>query len=405
MGLTALEVGRAKGREKLYRLFDGEGLFLEVTPKGTKRWRVKYYLHGRERRLSLGLYPQVSLALARERLKTVQGQVAAGIDPALARVAANNLATLEASETVEGVAREWYAKFSPAWAESHGSKILRRLETYIFPWLGKSPIRALQPLELLACLRRIEKQGTQETAKRTLQACGRILRYAVATGRSDRDFTRDLQGALAPVSKKRRATLLEPKAIGALLAAIDGYDGSLVTRSALKLAPLVFVRPGELRQAEWKEFDLEKPEWRIPAERMKMGELHIVPLSTQAVEILREIHKHTGKGRYVFPSMRTGTRPISENTVNAALRRLGYASDAMTGHGFRSTASTLLNEQGWHPDLIELQLAHAERDKVRGAYNKAQRLAERRKMLQAWADYLDGLKADGDKVVAIRRPA
>ena len=391
MGLSALEVERARAREKLYRLFDGEGLYLEVTPAGARRWRVKYRLHGRERRLSLGLYPKVSLAQARERLKTVREQVAAGTDPALARLAAENLKALPVAETVEGVAREWYAKFSPAWAESHGSKILRRLETYIFPWLGKTPIKGLQPLELLACVRRIEKQGTQETAKRTLQACGRILRFAVATGRAERDFTRDLQGALAPTPKKRRATLLEPRAIGALLAAIDSYQGSLVTRAALKLAPLVFVRPGELRQAEWSEFDLEKTEWRIPAERMKMKITHLVPLARQAVAILEDLKPFTVRGTYVFPSELTFERAMSDNTLNSALKRLGYQSHVITPHGFRAMASTLLNEQGWNRDAIERQLAHIEQNDVRAAYNYADYLGERRRMMQAWADYLDTL--------------
>jgi len=391
MGLTALEVERAKPREKLYRIFDGEGLYLEITPKGRKRWRVKYVFNGRERRLALGKYPAVSLAQARERLKTVHQQRSSGTDPALAKKAAQNLAVLDADQTVEGIAREWYAKFSPAWAESHGKKILRRLESYIFPWLGKTPVRGVQPLELLACLRRIEKQGTQETAKRTLQAGGRVLRYAVATGRAERDFTRDLQGALAPVAKKRRATLLDPKAIGALLAAIDGYEGSLVTRAALKLGPLVFVRPGELRQAEWTEFDLEKPEWRIPPERMKMRTTHLVPLARQAVAILEDLRPLTGRGKFVFPSELTFERPMSDNTLNSALRRLGYQSHVITPHGFRAMASTLLNEQGWNRDAIERQLAHIEGNDVRAAYNYADYLVERRKMMQAWADYLQTL--------------
>jgi integrase len=391
MGLTALEIERAKAGAKLYRLYDGDGLFIEITPTGSKRWRVKYYLNGRERRLSLGLYPEVSLAQARERLRTVRGQVADGTDPALARAAAENLEVLNASQTVEGVAREWFAKFSPSWAESHSGKVLRRLELYIFPWIGKCPIRGLQPLELLACLRRVEKRGTQETAKRTLQAFGRVMRYAVASGRADRDFTRDLHGALPPVVKKRRATLLDPRAIGALLLAIDGYDGSVVTRAALKLAPLVFVRPGELRQAEWAEFDLAKPEWRIPSERMKMRITHLVPLARQAVAILEDLRPFTGRGKYVFPSELTYDRPMSDNTLNAALRRLGYQSHVITPHGFRAMASTLLNEHGWNRDAIERQLAHVEPNDVRAAYNHADYLLERRKMMQAWADYLDTL--------------
>jgi integrase len=402
MGLSALQIEHAKAGAKLYRLFDGEGLFIEITPTGAKRWRVKYFLNGRERRLSLGIYPAVSLAQARERLKAVHGQVAEGTDPALAKAAAENLAALDATQTVEGIGREWYAKYSPAWADSHGSKVLRRLERYIFPWLGKTPIRGVQPLELLACLQRIEKQGRQETAKRTLQAFGRVMRYAVATGRAERDFTRDLQGALAPVTKKRRATLLDPKAIGGLLAAIDGYDGSLVTRAALKLAPLVFVRPGELRQAEWSDFDFEKPEWRIPPERMKMRVTHLVPLARQAVVILEDLKPVTGRGKYVFPSEITYDRPMSNNTLNSALRRLGYQSHVITPHGFRAMASTLLNEQGWNRDAIERQLAHMEHNDVRAAYNYADYLVERRKMMQAWADYLNMLFHAAQSPPAVR---
>ena len=348
IGLSNLAITQAKPREKLYRLFDGRGLFLEVTPNGTKRWRVKYFLHGRERRISLGVFPTVSLAQARERLRTIHAQVESGTDPALARAAAKNRSVLDSTQTVEGVAREWYEKFSPRWAPSHGPKVLRRLETFIFPWMGKTPIRGAQPLELLACLRRIEKKGIHETAKRTLQAFGRVLRYAVATGRAERDFTRDLIGALPPVARQHRATLLDPKAIGGLLHAIDGYDGNLVTRAALQLAPLVFVRPGELRQAEWCEFDFEEPEWRIPPERMKMRTLHVVPLARQAKVILEDIQALTGRGRFVFPSERTYDRPMSNNTLNAALRRMGYQSHVITAHGFRAMASTLLNEQGWN---------------------------------------------------------
>jgi integrase len=257
---------------------------------------------------------------------------------------------------------------------------------------------------LLSVLRKIEGRGTHETAHRAKQHCGRVFRFAVATSRAERDITADLRGALAPVSSRHRAALTEPARIGELLRAIETYQGQPITAYALKLAPLVFVRPGELRAAEWSEFDLEASEWRIPAARMKMREPHIVPLSSQAVLILRDLQPLSGAGRYVFPSLRTPSRPMSNNTVNAALRRLGYSKDEMTGHGFRALASTCLNEQGWHPDLIELQLAHAERNKVRAAYNRAQRLSERRKMMQAWSDYLDRLRT-GAEVVPIKRTA
>jgi integrase len=392
----------AKPRTAAYKLRDGGGLHLLVTPQGSRLWRLRYGHGATESMVSLGPYPEVTLARAREKAVALRGGLLDGVTPA----AAKRDDRKAQANTFEAVAREWFGKqrYAPATRDK-----IEWLMGLIFPHVGNRPVATLEPPDILEVLRRIEARGKHETAHRARALVGKVMRYAIATSRATRDPAADLRDALAPVEVTNHASIKDPARVGELLRAIDGYRGRglPVTEAALRLAPLVFVRPGELRGAAWSEFTLDgdSPEWRIPAERMKMGELHIVPLSTQAVEILREIHKHTGKGRYVFPSMRTGTRPISENTVNAALRRLGYASDAMTGHGFRSTASTLLNEQGWHPDLIELQLAHAERDKVRGAYNKAQRLAERRKMLQAWADYLDGLKADGDKVVAIRRPA
>ena len=274
----------------------------------------------------------------------------------------------------------------------------------MFPYIGSRPIAKLSAVDVLKVLKRIEGRGIHETAHRTRQRCAQVFRYAVQTARAERDPTVDLKGALAPVAKEHHAAITEPARIGELLRAIDGYAGHVVTAYALKLAPLLFVRPGELRHAEWPEFDLDsaEPLWRIPAEKMKMREQHIVPLATQALGLVRELQSVTGRGRYVFPSLRSGSRPMSENTVNAALRRLGYSTDEMTGHGFRSLASTCLNEQGYHPDLIELQLAHTERNQIRAAYNKAQRLPERRKMMQAWGDYLDGLRA-GANVVSLRR--
>lgn len=260
---------------------------------------------------------------------------------------------------------------------------------FVLPHIGSRPIHKITPAEVLGALRPIEARGKHETAHRTKQYVGQIFRYAVATSRAERDITADLRGALTPATTKNHAAVTDPAAIGALLRAIDGYSGQPVTHAALMLAPLVFVRPGELRQAEWSEIDLDVGEWRIPARKMKMRELHIVPLSRQAAEILRSLRQLTGVGQYVFPSLRSKERPMSENTINGALRRLGYSNDEMTGHGFRAMASTCLNEQGWHPDVIELQLAHAERNKVRAAYNRAAHIAERRKMMQSWADYLD----------------
>jgi integrase len=282
-------------------------------------------------------------------------------------------------------------------SEGTRTRDIGRLKRFVFPYIGSKPVATIKAADVLAVLRRIESRRKIESTHRARSLVGRVLRYAVATGRAERDVTGDLRGAIKPLETKNRAAITEPKRIGELLRAIDGYSGQPATHAALKLAPLTFVRPGELRAAEWSEFDLDAAVWRIPGSRMKMGEQHIVPLSRQAVAIVRELEA-IAEGKYLFPSLpfpslRTPARCISDNTVNAALRRLGYSKEEMTGHGFRSMASTCLNEQGWHPDLIELQLAHAERNKVRAAYNRAERLAERKKMMQAWADYLDGLRA------------
>ncbi|OWW19197.1 tyrosine-type recombinase/integrase [Noviherbaspirillum denitrificans] len=401
MALTDTAIRNAKPKEKPYKLSDERGLFMLVHSNGGRYWRFKYRFGGKEKLLALGVYPDVPLKDARERRDDARRQVAAGIDPGLQRKAQKAAKVSCAANSFEAVAREWFAKYSPNWVDSHSSKIIRRFEKDIFPWLGNRPIGEISAPELLTTLRRIEGRRALETAHRALQNCGQVFRYAVATGRADRDPSGDLRGALPPTRPKHHASITEPKAIGAMLRTMDGYQGSFVTKCALKLAPLVFVRPGELRKAEWSEFNLDAAEWRIPAARMKMREQHIVPLSTQAVAILRELHALTGTGRYLFPGARTNGRPMSENTVNAALRRLGYKGDEMTGHGFRSMASTHLNEQGWHRDAIERQLAHAERDEVRAAYNYAEHLPERRRMMQAWADYLDGLAA-GAAVIPLK---
>jgi len=398
--LTKLLIDNAKPDTKPRRLSDGRGMYLEIAPCGGKWWRFKYRLDGRERRISLGVYPDVGLAEARERRELARKHVAAGIDPSEQR-RAEKIAKIESTEnTFAAVAREWFALFAPKWVETHSSKVLGRLENDLLPWLGTRPIRDITAPEVLTVLRRIASRGADETARRALQDCGRVFRYAVATGRGDRDPTRDLAGTLAPRSVVHLPSITEPKAVGALMRAIEDYQGTFVTRCALRLAPLVFTRPGELRKAEWAEIDLEKAEWRIPAARMKMREQHIVPLSRQAVAILRELQPSTGRFQLVFPSVRSRIRPISDNTVNAALRRLGYTKDEITGHGFRSMASTLLNEQGWNRDAIERQLAHGERDAVRAAYNYAEHLPERRRMMQAWADYLDRLKSEVNRAKA-----
>jgi len=402
MPLTDVRIRSAKPKDKISKIFDSGGLYLEVSVAGGKYWRWKYRFGGKEKRLAFGVYPDVSLKAARGKRDDAREQLAAGIDPGEARKA-EKIAQAGA-ESFEAVAREWHAKFSPGWVASHGDRILRRLEKDLFPWLGKRPIAEIKAPELLAVLRRIESRGAQETAHRAMQNCGQVFRYAVATGRAERDPIGDLLGALPPPKEKHHASIIEPKRVAELLRAIDSYQGFFGTKCALRLAPLVFVRPGELRKAQWLEVDLEKAEWRIPAERMKMREQHIVPLSRQAVEILRELDPLTNRGipakpnapRYVFPGAQSRERPMSENAILAALRRMGYTKEEMTGHGFRSMASTLLHEQGWNHQVIERQLAHAERNAVSAAYNFAEHLPERRKMMQAWADYLDGLKAGAE---------
>lgn len=388
MALTELEIRAAKAVGKPLKLFDGGGLYLLVTPGGGRWWRLKYRYEGKERGISLGVYPDVSLKRARICRDDARRMIAEGIDPSARRQADKYARAV----TFELVANEWLELQAKKLAPVTLSKARWMITEFVSPHIGSRPIHKITPADVLAALRPIEARGKHETAHRTKQYVGQIFRYAVATSRAERDITADLRGALTPATTKNHAAVTDPAAIGALLRAIDGYCGQPVTHAALKLAPLVFVRPGELRQAEWSEINFDAAEWRIPGERMKMGDPHIVPLATQAMQILLDIHQLTGRSRYVFPSLRTRDRPMSENTINAALRRLGYGTDEMTGHGFRAMASTCLNEQGWHPDLIELQLAHSERNKVRAAYNRATRMVERRKMMQAWADYLDALR-------------
>ena len=391
MPLTDTAIRNAKPQNKQYKLTDEKGMYLLVNKAG-KYFRLDYRFAGKRKTLALGVYPEVKLAEAREKRDDARKMIASGIDPCQARKAQKSIQIEQAENSFEAIAREWHGKYSTNWADNHAKKIIRRFELYVFPWLGSRPIAQIAPPELLAVLRKIERKGILETAHRTQQNCGQVFRYAIATGRAERDPSADLRGALTPVKHGHMATITEPKKIGELLRAIDGYEGTPVAKYAMKLAPFVFVRPGELRHAEWNEIDLEKAEWRIPKEKMKMKDPHIVPLSTRAVEILKKIEPITGKGRYVFPSVRTNSRPMSENTILAALRRMGYTKEEMTGHGFRSMASTLLHEQGWPSDIIERQLAHAERNSIKAAYNYAQHLPERRKMMQAWADYLDKLK-------------
>ena len=417
MPLTDAAIRTAKAADRPIRKFDGGGLYLEITPSGGKWWRFKYRYGGKEKRLSLGVYPDVPLAGhkdkttgewidgARDKRDKARQLLANGTDPGEHRKAVKAASAERAANSFEVVAREWAAKFAPHRAASHDKNTLGRLERDVFPWLGDRPISEVAAPELLTVLRRIEGRGAGETAHRVRQICGQVFRYAIATGRAQRDPAADLRGALAPVRATHFAAITDPKGIGELLRAIDGYQGHLVTKSALRLAPLVFVRPGELRAAEWSEIDLERAEWNIGAERMKMGVPHLVPLSRQAVEILRELQPLTGQGHYVFPSARTGTRPMSNNAILAALRRMGIPKDQMTGHGFRALARTVLDEVlGIRPDYIEHQLAHAVREPLGRAYNRTSHLPERRAMMQQWADYLDKLKA-GAEVIPLRRHA
>ncbi|ODT74776.1 MAG: integrase [Nitrosomonadales bacterium SCN 54-20] len=401
MPLTDTTVRNAKPEAKSRKLADEKGLFLLIHSNGSKYWRFKYRFGGKEKLLALGIYPDVSLAQARQRRDEARKLLANEVDPGIYKQEAKRARKDMAGNSFEAIGREWYAKHSPNWAPSHGDKIIRRLERDIFPWIGSRPIAEITAHILLTTLRRIEERGALETAHRAHQNCSQIFRYAVATGRAERDPCADLRGALPPAKEKHHPSITDPVAIGELLRAVEGYRGSFVTKCALQLAPLLFVRPGELRRAEWCEVNLEKAEWRIPGEKMKMRAVHIVPLCVQAVKILRDLFALTGDKKYLFPGVRTPSRPMSENTVNGALRRLGYGKEEMTGHGFRSMASTLLNEQGWNRDAIERQLAHAERDSVRAAYNYAEHLPERRKMMQSWADYLDGLKS-GAKILTFK---
>jgi integrase len=401
MKLKDINCKTAKPKEKAYKIFDGGGLFLFVTPQGSKYWRLKYRFNGKEKLLALGVYDQVTLGEARIKRNEAHNLLAKGIDPGLLKQEKKQSNRTITENCFETVAREWHAKFLSKWTPKHSARIIRQLENDIFPWLGERVISEITPPALLKALQRIESRGAIETAHRAHQTCGQIFRYAIATGRAERDPSADLRGALPPARKKHHASLTDTNAVGNLLRAINDYQGHFVTKCALRLAPLLFVRPGELRHAEWTEFDFEAAEWRIPAEKMKMRVKHIVPLSTQAISILRELQPLTGDGKYVFPCVRASRRPMSENTVNAGLRRLGYTKEEMTGHGFRSMASTLLNEQGWNRDAIERQLAHAERNNIRAAYNYAEYLPERKKMMQHWADYLDALAKD-KKIIELK---
>lgn len=399
--LSDTTIRNTKPGPKPRRLYDANGLYIEVRPNGGKWWRFKYRFHKKEKLLSLGTYPGVSLKKARSRRDDARMLLEDGIDPSQHRKQ-QKAASIEAdANSFEAVAREWYCKHSPGWAANHANRILRRLERDIFPYIGPRPIADIKAPELLAVIRRIENRGAVETAHRALGNCGQVFRYGVATGRAERDPSGDLRGALAPPNGTHFAAATDPDKLAAILRALDGYEGTPVVRAALRLAPLVFVRPGELRAAKWADIDLEAAEWRFTVS--KTGQAHIVPLSSQALAILAELQPLTGRSEYVFPSARSARRPMSDNAVLGAMRRLGIGKDEMSGHGFRAAARTILDEVlGYRPELIEHQLAHSVRDPLGRAYNRTAHLPERRKMMQGWSDYLDALKAGDQKVVAIR---
>lgn len=400
MLLTDTAIRNLQPKDKPYKVFDERGLFILIMPTGGKWWRLKYRFNGKDKQLSLGVYPDVSLKTARKRRDEARERVAEDIDPSAHRKAQKSVRADRAANSFEIVAREWFEKYSPSWAANHGPRIIRRLERDIFPYMGARPIAEIKAQDLLAVIRRIENRGVLETAHRALATCGQIFRYSVATGRAERDPSPDLRGALTPVKGEHFAAVTDPKKVGELLRALDAYEGSLVVQCALKLAPLVFVRPGELRAAQWADIDLDAAEWRYTVS--KTGTEHIVPLAKQAVAILQEIRGLTGNGQYVFPSGRSRKRPMSDNAILAAMRRMGISKEEMSGHGFRAMARTIMDEVlGIRTDLIEHQLAHAVRDPNGRAYNRTAHLPERRKMMQQWADYLDKLRS-GAEIVPLR---
>lgn len=399
MPLTDAAIRAAKPADKPRKLFDEHGLYLLINPKGGKWWRVKYAINGKDQLLSVGTYPDTTLKQARLKRDDLRLQLRNGIDPSAARKAQRDEEA--GSDTFVALANEWRERFSTDWSVAYREKI-DSIFNDLLPWIGGRKVATLTAPDLLPVIRRIEARGALETAHRALSTTGRILRYGIATGRAERDVAADLRGALPAVRNRHFPTITDPLEIGALLRAIDAYSGTFTVKQALKLAPHLFVRPGELRQAEWPEFNLDTAEWRIPAFKMKMRQEHLVPLSRQALALLAELHTLTGCRRYLFPNLRTPSQPLSNVALLQALRRMGYDKETMVAHSFRSMASTVLNEQGWHHDAIERQLAHSERNAIRAAYNRAEHLPERRRMMQAWSDYLDGLK-QGGTIIPIRR--
>ncbi len=390
--LTNTKIKALKPKGKVFRVSDEKGMYIEVHPNGSKYWRLKYRFQGKEKRLAFGVYPDVTLSQARVKREEAKALLAEGVDPGHQKKLEKLAGTTAARNTFEVVTREWFDKFSPKWSPRYAQKMISRLEKDVFPWLGNRSIGEIEPPELFDVVKRIEDRGANETAHRVLQNCGQIFRYAIVTSRASRDPSTDLKGALSPVITTHFSAITKPDELAKLLLDIRGYQGHFVTRVALNILPYVFTRPGELRRAEWTEIDLNEKQWIIPAAKIKTRIDHIVPLAEQVVALFEEIQPLTGHRQYVFPGARSPRRPMSENALLAALRNLGYTKEQMTPHGFRATARTLLDEElGFPPHLIEHQLAHAVKDANGRAYNRTAHLPQRKKMMQGWANYLDGL--------------
>lgn len=397
MALSFLAINKARPKAKPYKLTDGSGLYLLVMPTGGRLWRMNYRFDGKQKTLAFGGFPDVPLVRARERCLQARQWLAEGLDPMEARKEQERLARAKSHETFGLIAEEWIARLELQGRSPATMSKTRWLLDFAYPHIGDRPIASLTAPEILAVLRPVEARGRYETANRLRGTLGTIFRHAIATGRAQRDVTFDLRGALITPKTKHHAAILEPKALGGLLRAIEGHEGQPAVTIALRMAPHVFVRPGELRSAEWTEFDIEASLWTIPAHKTKMRRPHKVPLSTQVVSVLEELHPISGHTAFLFPSVRSLSRPITDNTLNAALRRLGYSKDEVTAHGFRATAATLLNEMAkWHPDAIERQLAHVEGNEVRRAYTRGEHWVERVKMMHFWSDYLDSLRASAN---------
>jgi len=388
MPLTDTALRALKLPEKPQKLFDGNGLFLLITPKGGKGWRLKYYFQGKEKLLSLGSYPLVSLKEARERAMAARKTLESGADPSALRKQEKE----KVQNIFELVALEWHERQTAKWSAAYAESTLNRMKRNLFPFIGSKAVNEVTAPEILALLRKVEARGTIGTAHALKDICSSVMRYAIATGRAERDPAADLRGALSPYVKKHRPALTAPESVGNLMYAIYNYQGSLVVRSALQLMAFTFCRSTEIREAEWREFDFDDNLWRIPAGRMKMKRDHLVPLSKQTLAVLEKLRPYSGNGQYVFPSYRSEAVPFGKTALQRAIRVMGFEREEMCPHGFRAMASTLLNELGYNADWIERQLAHAPRNLVRGIYNRAEHLPERRRMLQEWADYLDQLR-------------